>query len=183
MKSDMMCAECGGKMKRQIVTHHYLESGLDNVYLEKVSAYKCQDCAERFVLVPSPVQLHIVMAISLSFKRELLVGPEIKFMRKEIGMNGKSFAKRIGVAPETLSKWENAEGEQTLSHDKLIRLAFREMMCERVHTIISWMEERIQKAKIISITKSRVDIDTERLKLIAFPELERGQGQCFKPLG
>lgn len=166
------CYECGTVMKEKKITHHYKESGLDNVYLEGVSEFVCPECKARFVDMPRPVQLHIVLAIALSFRKSMLTGPEIRFMRKEVGMTGKAFAEFIGVNSVTLSRWENApdDANKEESNDRLIRFAFKVMMYERLRAMLSWMEAQIQQSKVVSFHNERVDVDADAMKYVSIPE-------------
>lgn len=170
--NDQRCVECGKTMKKKTVNHHYTESGLENVYLIGVDVYDCPSCGENYVHIPNPVQLHIILAVGLALKDDPLCGAEIRFMRKEVGMNGKSFAEFIGVSPITLSRWENDDGEHSPSHDRLIRLAFMAMMSERLKTLMSWVENQVKKSEVIKVRAKRVDIDAAQLKYVELPVLE-----------
>lgn len=173
--NDQRCAGCGRVMKKKTVNHHYTECGLDNVYLMGVDVYDCPACGENYMHLPGPVHLHIVLAIGLALKDEPLRGSEIRFLRKEAGMNGKSFAEFIGVSPITLSRWENDDGEHSLSHDRLIRLAFMTMMSERLKTLMSWVEGQVKRSEVIKVRAKRVDIDTAHLKFVELPSLSQNQ--------
>lgn len=168
----MKCAECGKQMRKKITDHHYTESGLENVYLMGIEVYDCPCCGENYVHIPNPVQLHIIMAIGIALKEVPLRGAEIRFMRKEAGMNGKSFAKFIGVSPITLSRWESEDGEHSPSHDRLIRLAFMTMMSERLKTLMSWIGGQVKKSQVINVGAKRMDINAAQLKYIEIPCLE-----------
>lgn len=177
--NEQRCVECCKVMKKKTVNHHYTESGLDNVYLMGVDIYECPACSENYLHIPNPVQLHIILAIGFAFKDTSLCGSEIKFMRKEVGMNGKLFADFIGVSPITLSRWENDDGEHSASHDRLIRLAFMKMMSERLKTHMSWVENLVKKAEVIKFSARRVDVDTAQLKFIELPGIEEQNCQSI----
>ncbi len=165
------CYECGKVMKKKEISYHYTESGLRNVYLDGVFEFTCSKCGASFVDIPEPVQLHIVLAIVLSCLKKRLTGPEIRFMRQEVGMTSKAFAEMIGVSPVTMSRWENDEGDANKdeSNDRLIRMAFKVMMCERLHSIISSLENMIQRAQVISIHNERLDVNADAMKFISIP--------------
>lgn len=170
----MKCHNCGKTMKKEIVTYRYVESGLDNVYLEGVAQYTCAECDEKVTMVPRPLDLHIVMAIDISDKPTPLTGPEIRFLRKEIGMTGKKFAEFIGVSPVTLSRWENAKdnANREASSERLIRLAFKIMMCEKLRSTASFLEELIRNARVSKFKKENYFINTEQLQYITFPSTD-----------
>ena len=58
---------------------------------------------------------------------ELVGGPEIKFARKVLGLRQTEFAEHLGVAPETVSRWET--GAEPFKRP--VQLA----VCELVETV------------------------------------------------
>lgn len=167
------CHECGATMKEKMIgKYHYKESGLDNVYLHGILSHTCLHCKETFVEIPDPVQLHIVLSLALASKTGMLIGSEIRFLRKEIGMPSKSFAQMMGVDPVTLSRWENDDGaaNKPKSSDRLVRMTFKVMMCERLKAMISSYEKAIKRAQIVSFHKNTVDIRAEQMKFVTFPD-------------
>jgi DNA-binding transcriptional regulator YiaG len=58
----------------------------------------------------------ITVVVAFRSKQELVVvtawrsgftGEEVRFLRKSLGWSGSDFAKHMGVAEETVSRWEN----------------------------------------------------------------------------
>jgi len=145
---------------------------LDNVYLMGVTQYECRECGEIEVRIPNPISLHVILAISMAMKEGLLNGPEIRFMRKEIGMSAKKFAEMICVSPVTLSNWETGEMKPKPSSDQLVRYAFKLMMQHRLSTLISYLEDQVQKSEAISRERNRIDVDTDHMKYISIPRTE-----------
>lgn len=174
------CYECGKVMQKKVITHRYRESGLPDVYLEGVYEFSCKECGTNFVDIPEPVQLHIVLAIAISKSPEKLTGPEIRFLRKEVGMTGKAFAEFIGVDPVTLSRWENDKGDanKEASNDRLIRIAFRVMMYEKLKTMLSWLESQMERSKVITFRHSRLDIHAEAMKSFIIPSISSSNCTC-----
>lgn len=171
MTTTTKCYECGKSMTEKIIDYHYTESGLLNVYLKGVTEFTCKSCGESFVDIPEPVQLHIILAIVISNSPDKLTGLEIRFLRKEVEMTGKAFAKFIGVDPVTLSRWENDKANRGESHDRLIRLAFKVMICEKLKAIVQCVERSITKSEVVHIRKHRLDIDTDAMKYVFIPAL------------
>jgi putative zinc finger/helix-turn-helix YgiT family protein len=150
--------------------YHYTESGLDNVYLYGVAEYKCPKCGNEMVQIPRIAQLHIILAIVISQKPERLTGEEIRFMRKEVGMNGKAFAEAIGITPVSLSRWENNKEKHSDSHDKLVRYIFRSMMQKRMQDMMDYIEESISQAEVISYQNRRMDVKTDQMRFFKIHE-------------
>ena len=120
------CELCSSSMVTRKATseqpHRYELSGLDNVYLVGIEVRECQKCGAEVPIIPKIAGLHKAIAKHLMFKNKLLTGKEIKFLRKNVGIQAKEFAALIGVDPSHLSRLENGK-TATLSSatDKLAR--------------------------------------------------------------
>jgi transcriptional regulator with XRE-family HTH domain len=54
-------------------------------------------------------------------KPTLLAGPEIAFLRSELGLTGRALAKTLGVVQESVSRWENDALPVSATVDHLMR--------------------------------------------------------------
>lgn len=102
----MKCPECGKQIKEILGSHHYVESGLENIYLENIPIYNC-DCGYSEVEIPEIMSLHELICKHLVSIPKTLNGPEIKFIRTTMGMASKEFANLLKVHKVTVSRWEN----------------------------------------------------------------------------
>ncbi len=118
----MRCAKCGGNLRVTGSTHRYAESGLPYVVLHGVQVRKCQECGEEEVAIPDIAGLHRCMAALLVARKSALAATELRFLRQFLGHSSKDFAKTLGVAPETLSRWENASRDIPPVVDRVVRL-------------------------------------------------------------
>ena len=118
----MKCADCGGKLKTTGSTHRYVESGLPSVVLRGVQVRKCQACGSEEVAIPNIVGLHRCIATTLVARKSALSAVELRFLRQFLGHSSKDFAKTLGVAPETLSRWGNASRDIPPVVDRVVRL-------------------------------------------------------------
>ena len=119
------CPKCDnilGTLKNR--PYHYKESGLDNVWLVGISQYKCEKCGEIYIEIPHVNELHLLIGKNIVCKKELLTGPEVKFLRKEIGMKSKDMAAALSMEPETYSRWENGKQIIAAPHDKNLRMLY-----------------------------------------------------------
>jgi len=124
----MKCLICNkGNLVCNKKKYHYLESGLDNVYLEGIEICFCPLCGEEIVNIPSVTALHNLIGKILVRKKSLLNGKEIRFLRKNMGYSAKKFSSIIGVDNTTFSKWENANQGRSNSNDRFIRLIYSEI--------------------------------------------------------
>jgi putative zinc finger/helix-turn-helix YgiT family protein len=119
----MICPECSKKMKKIKGRHHYKESGLDNVVLVNIPFYFCK-CGKKFPIIPNILNLHSLISALIIKNPEPLNGKELRFLRKEIGLKAKDFARLLGVSKVTVSRWENDNESIGITSDKLIRLIF-----------------------------------------------------------
>ena len=117
------CPECNRLMKTEFGLYRYKESGLDNVYLENALIYKC-NCGVLFPSIFRLPRLNELIAKTLIRKPTLLNGKEIRFIRKNMRLSSKDFAKRLGIGKTTLSKWENNTQRHRESYDRLIRALY-----------------------------------------------------------
>ena len=118
----MKCADCGGQLKIAGRTHRYVESGLPGVVLHGVQVRKCLACGAEDVAIPNLAGLHRCIAAMLVARKSALAAPELRFLRQFLGHSSKDFAKTLGVAAETLSRWENASRDIPSVVDRVVRL-------------------------------------------------------------
>ena len=116
------CTECGEVQRRTRATTDYRESGLDNVRLVDVPVWECGN-GHQEVEVPNAEQLHGLLVGLLIRKSSALAGPEIRFLRKELGMSGRAFAKQLGMTAEHLSRLESGHRAVSPTTSLLVRLA------------------------------------------------------------
>jgi putative zinc finger/helix-turn-helix YgiT family protein len=109
--------------------YHFVESGLDHIYLVGITVYRCDECNEELPEIPNIAQLHDKIAEGLVKKPSLLAGQEIRFLRKNLGLLAADFGKYLDTTSVSVSRWETGEQEISKENDKLIRyfyLRFKE---------------------------------------------------------
>lgn len=122
---EIICMDCGqAPLKAQTENIRYLEGGLPNVVLKDILVETCPACGMRFVTIPRMAELHRVMAKNVILKPGRLVNYEITFLRKTLGLDKKTFAAKMHVRIEQVSKWETRNAPATISpsHDLALRL-------------------------------------------------------------
>lgn len=125
MEAFKKCPTCASTdIKIETGTHHFLESGLNNVSLLNVEKLICSKCGEEIVSIPNPTQLMQCIAEEIITSSAPLTGPEIKFVRKNLHLKIVDFARLLGVALGTVSRWENRHEIPTTPADRLIRLIY-----------------------------------------------------------
>jgi putative zinc finger/helix-turn-helix YgiT family protein len=151
----MTCPTCKEEGHIHIGKHHYMESGLLNVWLKGVEIFKC-NCGENFAFIPCPQELHKLIAEILLKKEDQLSGREIRFLRKQMGIKAKDFAKQIGVLNVTVSRWEREEIIPPKTIDRLIRYFYAAEMnllelLPKIKEIKFRKHKKGQKAPIINL--------------------------------
>ncbi len=116
------CTECGEAQRLARATTDYPESGLDNVKLVDVPVWECGN-GHQEVEIPKAEQLHGLLVNALISKPAALAGPEIRFLRKELGMSGRAFARQLGMTAEHLSRLETGRRTVSPTTSLLVRLA------------------------------------------------------------
>jgi putative zinc finger/helix-turn-helix YgiT family protein len=112
-------------MKKVNIDYPYKESGLDNIIINGMLAYRCPHCSELYPIIPNIKKLHELIAKALINKPSLLLGKELVFLRKELGIKAKEIAEIFGVTKVSVSRWENTKGPINAFADRLIRLFYR----------------------------------------------------------
>ena len=119
----MKCPICNSEVECNQESYHYIESGLENIYLDGIDVFRCS-CGEEIINIPAMPELHFLIALKLIKKKSLLSNLEIRFLRKNMGLTGKVLSKYIGVDNATLSRWEHNAQTIDKSHDRLLRLIY-----------------------------------------------------------
>jgi hypothetical protein len=106
--------------------YHYVNSGLDNVYLVGVRYRICQGCGKQSADVPALKGLLAEIASGIIAKPSLLTGPEVKFLRKQLSLRAIDFAAMMAIKPQSMSRLESV-GAVNESRDRFIRLLYTMM--------------------------------------------------------
>jgi transcriptional regulator with XRE-family HTH domain len=105
----------------------YPESGLDNVVLVNVPVWRCANEHEEYE-IPAVQELHDVLAEAIVEKPGPLVGEEVKYLRKHLGLSARDFAGYLGINPVSLSRIENEKRSVTSTIDRLARLLYTQLL-------------------------------------------------------
>lgn len=82
----------------------------------------CKHCGLDSHSIHYPERLTAATAVYRCKLSEKLFGKEIRFLRKAMGWSAALFAEKFGVAPETVSRWENDKLPMSPANEKLMRL-------------------------------------------------------------
>lgn len=118
----MKCIACGNEnMTVSYQDYVYDRHGVAAT-LVGIRVLRCPACGEEDVEIPRIAELDRVIAKHLIERPGHLAGPEIRFLRKFLGFSGRDFADLIGVAPETVSRWERGHQVMDRGHENTLRV-------------------------------------------------------------
>jgi putative zinc finger/helix-turn-helix YgiT family protein len=161
----MLCSNCKVEMKKIKTNYRYTECGLKNVVLRGIPAYKCPKCKEINPIIPRIKEIHKIIGEDLINKNSLLMGNEVTFLRKEMGIRAKDLAQILGVTKVTVSRWENEREQISPACDRLIRLLYGnrifEQTCRVVRPEIGKLQSQIVKAILTSVCEPKTSIIEE----------------------
>lgn len=119
------CRECGAELSESTSSaenpYRFKWSGLSNVFLTGITLRTCPQGHGTTAGIPRMAGLLDLLAHILLEKPEGLVGEELRYLRKHIGLSGVEFATRVQIDASTLSRIENDQQPMGKSTDMLAR--------------------------------------------------------------
>lgn len=110
------------------MTHHYTDSGLDNIYLENGYTVHKTPYGEG-VSIQDSDQLHTAIGRWLVDLPKPLNGAELRFLRVEMGMTQRDLAGALGQGEQSIRRWEKARTKPfDGSADRLLRVLYMEFV-------------------------------------------------------
>lgn len=100
------CAKCEGTLATTEVPQEVTIAGA--TFSGKVAARQCGSCGEVYIAAEDAMRFDLRVARELG-NRGAATGEAFRFMRKALGMRASDLADLLGVAAETISRWERGE--------------------------------------------------------------------------
>ncbi len=125
-----------------MANYHYVECGLDNVFIEGMDVVEDHGGDETMV-IPEIGNLHRVIAEGIVTLPHKMNGKELRFLRSEMGMTQGNLAKILKVKLLTVSRWERDETEINDAAEMLIRLLAIERLSLEVHMNVDELSEKV----------------------------------------
>lgn len=158
MTTTVRCPVCGNpRAQTQVGSHAFVESGLADVFLDRVELLDCDRCGEQGPLLVDLEGLHRAIAAHLVGRPRRLLPAEFRFLRKYLGWSSQDAAQFFGVTPETMSRWERGRRAIHGDADVLLRLAVRhERPVEDYAAHELTLTERIRRLRALIATDQPV---------------------------
>ena len=153
----MKCPECGTPMKTRKENYRYDECGLKYVTLVGVEVARCPHCGNYEISIPHIEGLHRLLAKVLIEKSTRFTGDEVRFLRKSLGWSGSEFAKHMGVAEETVSRWENDAAPIGPQADRLLRF-----LVAQGRLTANYPAERLKHIDLKKATATKMTLATRK---------------------
>ncbi len=116
------CVICGStNIEHECVTHRAEEFGVRSVEFLNTPLARCRDCGDEAIRIPRYVQVARQIRDRLCALNRALTGEELALLRRELNMTATELARRIGVNPVSVSRWEQGHVPVQQVADRLIR--------------------------------------------------------------
>lgn len=104
--------------------YHYLECGLDDVYL--VNGFERKESPRGpGIAIRDIDKLHRAIGEYLCLMKKELNGKEIRFLRREMLMSQATLAHLLDVGEQTVHRWETGKSNMPRAAEALLRLMYR----------------------------------------------------------
>lgn len=143
--------------------YHYTECGLDNIYL--INGFKITKTHDGNDLYIHDIHgLHKAIADTLIFKKGLLEGTEIKFIRTMLDLSQNKLAALIGCRYQQILLWEKNKNKISKPADRLLRI-----------TLYTYLNKEIDNGEVFDRINEIADLDAaeaEHRNKIEFKEIK-----------
>lgn len=135
---------------------HFVDSGLDNVYLVGIKYFKDED-GNTTAEIPALEQLMQLIARDIVLASRDLTGKEVKYLRKRLGKKATEFSTYLGLEPETLSRIEKEKQSASQQVQKLSRLAY--CLLSEDHNLLDCAKSILQEFIDAYATRNKIVLE------------------------
>jgi len=115
------CENCSTPLRTFREPHLYTIHADWAVTIEDAEVRRCPRCGHQEVVIPRPEALNRAIAAAVIRKQARLAGPEMVFLRAQMGLTARALARVMGVVPESVSRWETGALPVSPPVDRLLR--------------------------------------------------------------
>ncbi len=129
------------------------------------------------VIVPDPEGLQIAVAAARVTVPLKLTGPEIRVLRKTMGIQARELAGHLDVTPETFSRWENGREQIATNPERLLRIRVFQCLRDKAPGVVAKTED-ILNMKIVHLRLANrpLILKFERVRVLREGGLEPAWG-------
>jgi transcriptional regulator with XRE-family HTH domain len=167
----MNCYRCKKETKlKKVQKYKYFGISPKNVYLNNIEVRICENCELTSPLIPNIIRLHNTIARAIICQKSLLLGEEVRFLRKNLRLKAQDWAKCLRKDAATISRAEKDGNVLNKDLDLLIRLAYVRFWEEKNETIFS--EKIVETLTIVEDIEQSILIDVEKIEEFSHFEKE-----------
>lgn len=117
--------------------YHYIECGLENVFIEGLTPM-VDDDGDEVITIPHVAELHAEIARGIITQDGAMDGTKLRFLRSEMGMTQANLAKKVNKDGQTIGRWERNE----ITIDPNAEVIIRQLVGER---LIDAFDQKIER--------------------------------------
>lgn len=126
-------AEPAGAQQEGVGMYHYTECGLDSVRL--LSGYKMVETPYGEAVEINDIDgLHRCIGNTIC-SRSGLTGPELRFLRHELGLSQKNLSRLLGNSDQTVANWEKGDITVPVPAETVIKKLYLEHIDDTTTTV------------------------------------------------
>lgn len=119
----VICYRCHSDMETSVQRYRYMESGLENVFIDKCVVHRCGRCNIRMAVLPDSETAAREIVRTLVLQKRRLDGRGILFLRKVMRLKAVDLASVLRVDRVSVSRWENSQVAIDAINDFRLRMA------------------------------------------------------------
>lgn len=151
-------------MKNSTNYYHYTECGLNNIYLVNGFKITKTENGDEEIFIHDIHGLHKAISHTLIFKKGLLEGSEIKFIRTMLDLSQNKLGDRIGCGYQQILLWEKNKNKISKPADRLLKI-----------TLLTYLDKKIDNGEVFASINEIADLDAaeaDQCNEIAFKEVK-----------
>ena len=152
MSDERACADCGHQLQKSVESFEYDAGGVV-VTLANAVLWRCPSCPFFELEIENLQSLHETIASILLEERRALSGPELRWLRKFVGVPRQLIAKIIPPSSDQILAWETGREPVEERYSTCIRL----LAAQRVRvTDFREFEQHVEEAQASSRPRPRI---------------------------
>jgi transcriptional regulator with XRE-family HTH domain len=165
----MNCYRCKKETKlKKVQKYKYSGISPQNVYLNNIEVRICESCALTSPLIPKIIKLHNTIASAIICQKSLLLGEEVRFLRKNLRLKAQDWAKYLRKDAATISRAEKDGNVLNKDLDLLIRLAYVRFSEEKNEELFS--QKIAESLLVIKDIELSILIDVDKIEEFSYFE-------------